>query len=119
MNRLKIYMTILCEKEILLKSLKISIIVGTLLNIINQGDAIFSLNFEDINYIKSLLTYMVPFLVSTYTAISMKLKFKVGETTRIDTTLQCQGCKEVMNIHENEIVPFCKNCKESTKWRMQ
>ena len=119
MNRLKIYITILCEKEILLKSLKISIIVGTLLNIINQGEIIFSLNFENINYLKSLLTYMVPFLVSTYTAVSMKLKFKVGEITHVDTVLKCQGCKEVINIHENDIVPFCNNCKEATKWRIK
>ena len=119
MNRLNIYIAILSDKEILLKSSKISIIVGTLLNLINQGEVIFSLDFENINYIKSLLTYVVPFLVSTYTAVSMKLKFKIGEKTHVDTALQCQGCKEVINIHENEIVPFCNNCKETTKWRIK
>ena len=119
MNRLKIYIEILCYKEILIKSSKISLIVGTLLNIINQGEIIFALDFESINYTKSLLTYMVPFLVSTYTAVTMKLKFKIGEVTHVDATLQCQGCNQIINIHKNKIVPFCNNCKETTKWRIK
>jgi len=119
MNRLKIYIAILCDKEMIIKSSKISLIVGTLLNIINQGEAIFALDIENINYIKSLLTYTVPFLVSTYTAVTMKLKFKIGEKTHVDATLLCDGCKKVINIHANEIVPACSNCKETTKWRIK
>jgi len=72
MKNLKIYLAVLCNKKILIKSIKISLVVGTLLNVINQGEVIFTLNFTDIDLLKSLLTYLVPFAVSTYTAASMK-----------------------------------------------
>jgi hypothetical protein len=42
--------------------------VGTILNLINQGDAIFGA--MTINWTKVVLTYAVPYLVSTYGAVS-------------------------------------------------
>lgn len=51
-------------------------IVGTVLNLINQPDAIVSLVFLDFHsiqrthVIKAVLTYIVPFLVATYGAIT-------------------------------------------------
>lgn len=119
MNKLKVYFAILCDKEILIKSLKIAIIVGTLLNIINQGELIFALDFLNIDYVKSLLTYTVPFLVSSYTALSIKMKFKIGDKTHVNATLKCTGCKEIIQVHKDEIVPVCIHCKEKTKWRIK
>jgi len=43
-------------------------------DIINQGDYIFNMMYENINYFKLVLTYIVPFCVSTYTAITINLK---------------------------------------------
>ncbi|WP_159738214.1 nitrate/nitrite transporter NrtS [Vibrio atypicus] len=40
----------------------IALIVGTILNLINQGDALLS--GSEINGVKALLTYCVPFIVS-------------------------------------------------------
>lgn len=119
MNKLNLYLAILCDKELLLKSLKIALVVGTLLNIINQGEMIFSLDLSNIDYVKSLLTYSVPFLVSTYTAISIKMKFKIGDITHVNATLKCAGCNEIIEVRQNEIVPVCKICKEKTKWRIK
>jgi len=74
-NRTKeIIIKTVCDTEILKQSLKISIIVGTILNIINQGDYLFNMMFNDINYFKLALTYFVPFCVSTYTAITVKMQ---------------------------------------------
>ena len=50
----------------LLGSLRIALVVGTLLNIINQGDAVFARGQLDV--VKCLLTYFVPFAVATYSA---------------------------------------------------
>lgn len=119
MNKLNVYFSILCDQELIIKSLKIALVVGTLLNIINQGDTLFALDFGNIDYIKTLLTYMVPFMVSSYTAVSMKMKFKIGDTTHVNTTLSCKGCQEVIQVHKDEIVPVCNNCKEKTKWRIK
>ena len=52
------------SKAQLLRSFKTALVVGTILNLINQGGALFS--GGDINVFKLLLTYSVPFCVATY-----------------------------------------------------
>jgi hypothetical protein len=54
------------------RSLQVTLVVGTLLNLINQSDAIFS--SSNINWFKLALTYPVPYLVSTYGAVAYRLK---------------------------------------------
>ncbi|MDA3921139.1 MAG: nitrate/nitrite transporter NrtS [Salinisphaera sp.] len=53
------------------RSLIVALFVGTLLNLINQGDTLFS--GEHINLVKLLLTYTVPYGVATYGAVSFRL----------------------------------------------
>jgi len=48
------------------RSLCVAAVVGTLLNAINQGDVILA--GHEPNWPKLLLTYIVPFFVSTYGA---------------------------------------------------
>lgn len=48
------------------RSLGVALVVGTILNLINQGDALFL--GADINWLKIVLTFVVPFCVSTYGA---------------------------------------------------
>lgn len=50
------------------QSLVVTIVVGSLLNAINQGDAL--LGGGPINWIKLLLTFAVPFCVASYGAWS-------------------------------------------------
>jgi len=45
--------------------------VGTVLNLINQGDALFGAG--SVNWLKAALTYVVPYCVSTYGAMSYRL----------------------------------------------
>lgn len=53
------------------RSLVVALIVGTILNLINQGDAL--LNGTAINIAKIILTYAVPYFVATYGAVSFRL----------------------------------------------
>lgn len=53
------------------RSCIVALIVGTILNLINQGDAVFT--GAAINLTKLLLTYLVPYCVSTYGAVSYRL----------------------------------------------
>jgi hypothetical protein len=53
------------------RSFIVALIVGTILNLINQGDAVFTGMPIDIT--KLLLTYLVPYCVSTYGAVSYRL----------------------------------------------
>eukprot|EP01052_Picozoa_sp_SAG31_P005792 SAG31_NODE_259_length_18917_cov_28.559677_18_plen_86_part_00 len=54
--------------KILIKSIIVAVIVGTLLNAINQGDLLMS-GKSPVLW-KALLTYIVPFCVSTFGAHS-------------------------------------------------
>ena len=52
----------------LTRAIVVMIVVGSVLNLINQGDALFQ--GAPLNVAKLLLTYVVPFCVSTYGAWS-------------------------------------------------
>lgn len=54
------------------RSLLTALVVGTILNLINQGDAL--VGGGHIVVPKLLLTYCVPFCVSTFGAVSLRLK---------------------------------------------
>ena len=53
------------------RSLVVAVIVGTVLNLINQGDALFG--EQHINLTKIILTFAVPYCVATYGAVSYRL----------------------------------------------
>ena len=53
------------------RSLAVAAIVGTILNLINQGDALLAA--QSLNIPKLLLTYLVPYCVATYGAVSFQL----------------------------------------------
>jgi hypothetical protein len=53
------------------RSLIVSVVVGSLLNLINQGDALFG--GEPVNMAKIVLTYIVPYVVATYGAVSYRM----------------------------------------------
>ena len=48
----------------LARAIAVMIVVGSVLNLVNQGDALFQ--GVPLNFAKLLLTYVVPFCVSTY-----------------------------------------------------
>ena len=54
--------------HIVRRSVATMVIVGSILNFINQGDALWSLGA--VNWWKLLLTYCVPFCVATFGAYS-------------------------------------------------
>lgn len=55
------------------QSLKIALVVGTLLNLINQGDVLVA-DIGAVNWAKCAMTYVVPYLVSTWGAVSFRLR---------------------------------------------
>jgi len=54
------------------RSLGVALVVGTLLNAINQGDILLNSGTPDIA--KLVLTYLVPYAVATYGAVSYRLR---------------------------------------------
>jgi hypothetical protein len=57
--------------DVLRRSFVVAVIVGTILNLINQGDALFA--GTPLDLVKVTLTYLVPYCVSTYGAVSYRI----------------------------------------------
>ena len=61
------------------RSLLVSLIVGTILNAINQGDVLFGAGQLDL--VKLFLTYLVPYCVATYGAVSYRISIARTQST--------------------------------------
>jgi len=95
-----------------------AIVVGLILNLINQGQAIVSLNLSAINYPKFFLTFLVPFSVSLYSSTTTKLKFYTGELAFVEAELICKKCKSyTQKVKPGERVENCPKCKTPTAWK--
>jgi hypothetical protein len=71
---------IIFERGIVRRSLILAAIVGTILNIINQGDALFA--GAPLVAWKIALTYVVPYCVATYGAVTARLDM-IKRSTRV------------------------------------
>ena len=56
------------------RSFVVALIVGAILNLINQGDALFG--HGHLNLIRIILTFAVPYCVATYGAVSFQMSRK-------------------------------------------
>ena len=54
------------------RSFAVAVVVGTILNLINQGDVL--LNGAHLNLTKVILTFAVPYCVATYGAVSYRVQ---------------------------------------------
>ncbi|MGR3463098.1 MAG: nitrate/nitrite transporter NrtS [Roseovarius sp.] len=68
------------SKAIFTRSVRVAIVVGTILNLINQGDAIFGSAESDLG--KAALTYCVPFFVAMYGALSATRDYRKNSLGR-------------------------------------
>lgn len=57
--------------EVVHNAVKVSLVVGTLLAIINHGDAIMHMEMPAQTALKIVLSYLVPYCVSTYSAVKV------------------------------------------------
>ncbi|MBI9069090.1 MAG: nitrate/nitrite transporter NrtS [Salinivirgaceae bacterium] len=115
-NLVKLFFKLAIDSKVVNRSKNVALIVGIVLNAINQWEALFTLNLSGIDWVKFLLTFMVPYLVSTYSSVMAKLTFQVGEIAPINAILRCKKCSnKVIHINKGEIVPECDQCP-TTKW---
>jgi hypothetical protein len=61
------------RRDVVITSLRVAIIVGTILAFINCGDRIFSLTLTRKEIVKICLTYLVPYFVSSYSSVKIIL----------------------------------------------
>jgi len=116
MKNYELILSIALKKDILIKAIKIAFVVGIILNLINQGEYLLSLDTINLSISKLLFTFCVPFCVSMYTAITMKMKFKKDEIALVSAQLKCENCNNTVFTIKNEKIPECTKCLEQTSW---
>lgn len=62
---------IAARRQLMLSALKVALVVGTLLNLVNQGGNL--LDGLPLNTVQMLLNFVVPFCVSSYSAARNEL----------------------------------------------
>lgn len=60
------------ERDTIVRSLKAALVIGTLLGLINHGQALVSGHFTLSDLVPLLITYLVPFSVTTYGQVQGK-----------------------------------------------
>lgn len=73
MNKILRWFSLAIEIKTLKRSIKVAVIVGTILMLINHGDILLYGDIEVHHMLKIILTYLVPYLVSTYSSVESKL----------------------------------------------
>ncbi len=72
-KRFNIIVSVALEREVKARAFKIALVAGTIYNLINQGDKLFGHASGQLDLLKLCLTYITPYAVSTYTAVSIRL----------------------------------------------
>lgn len=65
----KNFFSLAFSRQIVFRAIKVALIVGTILAFINHGNKIFTLALTSQDLIKIILTYLVPYSVSTWSAV--------------------------------------------------
>jgi hypothetical protein len=63
------WLTIASRRDVVIRSIKVAMVVGTILTMINHSDTILAFGINSQIMIKIMLTYCVPYCVSTYSSV--------------------------------------------------
>lgn len=63
------FLALALTRGVVLAALRIALVVGSILALINHGGAILELSFTRSSLLQIVLTYMVPYSVSTYSSV--------------------------------------------------
>lgn len=63
------FMRLALSGEVVKSAIKVALIVGTLLALINHGDSLLQMSLNAENIVQILLTYLVPYCVATYSSV--------------------------------------------------
>ena len=119
-RKINLLENIAISKVSIINALKVALLVGLILNVINQFTFLYNYEFHKINLIKTFLTFLVPFFVSIYSSASTKLKFFAWDISLFDRDLKSTSCnKNEISIKKGENINKCPTCKSKTKLRLK
>ncbi len=73
LNTITQSVAIALERSTVVTGLQVALVVGTVLNLINQWEALYTLDWQALDPAQMVMTFCVPYLVSTYATIKAKL----------------------------------------------
>ncbi len=111
------YSTLAFERRTFRRALHVALLVGIILNLINNPEIIFGFSMNDITISRVLLTFMVPFMVSTYSSVISNTNLKPGNVSNLDALLECKRCRKAdFHVEIGQEIEECPGCKEKTRW---
>lgn len=69
MSALKVWFAIATRPAVVKRSVRVALVVGTVLTLINQGGRLLALDIDAPTLARIVLTYIVPYCVSTWAAV--------------------------------------------------
>ena len=58
------------RRDVVVRALRVALLVGTVLIAINHGDRILNSSVAQLDFLKKILTYFVPYGVSTFSSVA-------------------------------------------------
>jgi len=75
---MKIFIKHSLVKHNILRAIRVSIIVGTILGLVNHFDMFLSGNYDPLRVVQILVTYLVPFFVSLFSSAMSGRHFEMN-----------------------------------------
>lgn len=75
------FLTLAFRESVIKRAIKIALIVGCILALINHGDRIIFQDMQSVDWFKILLTFCVPYCVSTISSVlAIKREIEINES---------------------------------------
>ena len=71
------FLTLATRRDVVARALKTALLVGSILIVINHGDALLAGDVGAARIVKILLTFLVPYCVSTYAGVAALLSVEL------------------------------------------
>ncbi len=116
----KYYLQLAFERKTFTRAVRVALLVGIILNLINTPQFFFDFSGSEIHVSRVLLTFLVPFFVSTYSSVLSNSNLKPGTVSHIDALLQCKSCRKTdFHVHIGQEIEECPQCKKKTRWGLR
>jgi len=111
------YRSLSFEKNTFTRAIRVAILVGIILILINNPEIFISFSFQNLKIGRVLLTFLVPYCVSTYSSVLSNSSLKPGNVSPIDALLKCKSCRKTnFQVHIGQSIEECTQCKGKTRW---
>ena len=65
---------LITRRDVVVRALRVALLVGTVLIAINHGDRILNSSVAQLDFLKMILTYFVPYGVSTFSSVAAAIR---------------------------------------------